>query len=116
MVTQRRLLRLLPCLEGDHLRASHYLLAPSAGYRRKHFTRPREPSTPLPCHILHCTCSRFAGSLHSVLCPVCSWTYAGRAGLELHFYGKHPGLSTRERSVLLRGVFYPIVSARNAFK
>lgn len=103
MVTQRRHLRLLPCQGCGHLRASHYLLAPSDGRLRRHFSRPRDRSTPMPCHVLSCGCGRFACESQCFLCPVCSREYATRASLEIHLYGQHPGLSARERSVLLQG-------------
>lgn len=103
MVTQRRHLRLLVCRDCDHLRASHYLLAPQEGRLRRHFSRPRDRSTPIPCHVMGCDCARFAGDSQMFLCPVCSREYATRASLEIHLYGQHPGLSSRERSVLLAG-------------
>ena len=103
MVTQRRHLRLLPCQGCGHLRASHYLLAPSDGRLRRHFSRPRDRSTPMPCHVLSCACGRFTGESQSFLCPVCSREYATRASLEIHLYGQHPGLTARERSMLLQG-------------
>ncbi|MCI4325286.1 MAG: hypothetical protein L3K00_05335 [Thermoplasmata archaeon] len=103
MVTQRRHLRLLPCRECGHLRASHYLLAPQEGRVRRHFARPRDRTTPMPCHVLTCNCARFGADSQVFLCPVCSREYATRASLEIHLYGQHPGLSSRERSVLLQG-------------
>ena len=103
MVTQRRHLRLLPCQSCSHLRASHYLLAPSDGRLRRHFSRPRDRSTPMPCHVLGCACGRFSCESQCFLCPVCSREYATRASLEIHLYGQHPGLSVRERSMLLQG-------------
>lgn len=103
MVTQRRHLRLLPCRGCGHLRASHYLLAPPIGRLRRHFSRPRDRSTPIPCHVLSCECARFSADAQSFLCPVCQREYATRASLEIHLYGQHPGLSSRERSVLLQG-------------
>lgn len=57
----------------------------------------------MPCHVLNCACSRFSGDAQSFLCPVCQREYATRASLEIHLYGQHPGLSARERSVLLQG-------------
>jgi hypothetical protein len=103
VVTQRRHLRLLPCRTCTHLRASHYLLAPPEGRLRRHFSRPRDRSTPMPCHVLSCQCARFLGDTQTFLCPVCQREYATRASLEIHLYGQHPGLSSRERSVLLQG-------------
>ena len=103
MVTQRRHLRLLACIECGHLRASHYLLAPQDGRVRRHFARPRDRVTPMPCHVLTCSCSRFDADSQVFLCPVCSREYATRASLEIHLYGQHPGLSSRERSMLLQG-------------
>jgi len=103
MVTQRRHLRLLPCTGCTHLRASHYLLAPQEGRTRRHFSRPRDRSTPMPCHVLGCQCARFMGDPSVFLCPVCSREYATRASLEIHLYGQHPGLTSRERSKLLQG-------------
>lgn len=103
MVTQRRHLRLLPCRDCTHLRASHYLLAPQDGRVRRHFARPRDRATPMPCHVLGCACARFDADSQVFLCPVCSREYATRASLEIHLYGQHPGLSARERSVLLSG-------------
>ena len=103
MVTQRRHLRLMQCRGCTHLRASHYLLAPQDGRLRRHFSRPRDRSTPMPCHVLNCTCARFTGDAQVFLCPVCEREYATRASLEIHLYGQHPGLGARERSVLLQG-------------
>ncbi|MCI4357939.1 MAG: hypothetical protein L3J95_01810 [Thermoplasmata archaeon] len=103
MATQRRHLRLLPCRECGHLRASHYLLAPQDGRMRRHFSRPRDRATPIPCHVMNCECARFLGDLQVFLCPVCAREYATRASLEIHLYGHHPGLSVRERSLLLHG-------------
>ncbi|HZY70818.1 MAG TPA: hypothetical protein VFF67_07580 [Thermoplasmata archaeon] len=103
MVTQRRHLRLLPCRDCAHLRASHYLLSPQEGRLRRHFSRPRDRSTPMPCHVVGCECSRFLGDSQAFLCPVCARQYATRASLEIHLYGQHPGLNARERSVLLQG-------------
>lgn len=103
MVTQRRHLRLLACRTCGHLRASHYLLAPPIGRLRRHFSRPRDRSTPIPCHVLSCECARFWADAQSFLCPVCQREYATRASLEIHLYGQHAGLSARERSVLLQG-------------
>jgi hypothetical protein len=103
VVTQRRHLRLMPCQGCDHLRASHYLLAPQDGRLRRHFSRPRDRSTPMPCHVMNCRCARFTGEAQVFLCPVCQREYATRASLEIHLYGQHPGLSARERSVLLQG-------------
>ncbi len=57
----------------------------------------------MPCHVLSCECARFIGDSQVFLCPVCSREYATRASLEIHLYGQHPGLSARERSVLLQG-------------
>jgi hypothetical protein len=103
MVTQRRHLRLLPCSACAHLRASHYLLAPQEGRLRRHFSRPRDRATPMPCHVMGCECSRFLGESQVFPCPVCQREYATRASLEIHLYGQHPGLGNRERSVLLQG-------------
>jgi len=103
VVTQRRHLRLLPCRDCEHLRASHYLLAPQDGRVRRHFSRPRDRTTPMPCHVLGCSCPRFQGAVQTFLCPVCARDYATRASLEIHLYGQHPGLTPRERSVLLQG-------------
>src|SRR4029077_4251161 len=114
MVTQRRHLRLLQCQGCTHLRASHYLLAPSDGRLRRHFSRPRDRTTPMPCHVLSCGCGRFSGESQSFLCPVCSKEYATRASLEIHLYGQHPGLSPRERSVLLSGAMQLIQSEPEA--
>lgn len=115
MVTQRRHLRLLPCRSCGHLRASHYLLAPQDGRLRRHFSRPRDRSTPMPCHVLSCACARFLGDAQIFLCPSCSREYATRASLEIHLYGQHPGLTNRERSVLLQGALMgPLASARAA--
>ncbi|MFI5417866.1 MAG: hypothetical protein ACHQ2Y_03075 [Candidatus Lutacidiplasmatales archaeon] len=102
-MTQRRHLRLLPCNLCGHLRASHYLLAPQDGRLRRHFSRPRDRTTPMPCHVLNCDCSKFTGDSQSFACPVCPRVYATRASLEIHLYGQHPALSARERSVLLQG-------------
>lgn len=102
MVTQRRQLRLLPCQTCGHLRASHYLLAPQEGRIRRHFTRPRDRATPMPCHVVNCVCARFVGEAPAFCCPVCTREYATRASLEIHLYGQHPGLTARERSVLLQ--------------
>ena len=57
----------------------------------------------MPCHVLSCECARFLGDTQTFLCPVCQREYATRASLEIHLYGQHPGLSSRERSVLLQG-------------
>ena len=57
----------------------------------------------MPCHVLSCGCARFAGDSQIFLCPACAREYATRASLEIHLYGQHPGLSSRERSVLLQG-------------
>jgi hypothetical protein len=57
----------------------------------------------MPCHVLSCDCARFTGEAQIFLCPVCQREYATRASLEIHLYGQHPGLSARERSVLLQG-------------
>lgn len=57
----------------------------------------------MPCHVMNCGCARFVGDSVSFLCPVCSREYATRASLEIHLYGQHPGLSSRERSKLLQG-------------
>jgi len=57
----------------------------------------------MPCHVLSCACARFLGDVQSFLCPVCRREYATRASLEIHLYGQHPGLSARERSLLLQG-------------
>jgi hypothetical protein len=57
----------------------------------------------MPCHVLSCNCGRFTGDSQSFLCPVCSREYATRASLEIHLYGQHPGLTARERSLLLQG-------------
>lgn len=107
MVTQRRLLRLLDCLGCHHLRASHYLVIPYGTGTRPHFSRPREQTTPMPCHVLRCECARFSADSTSISCPFCSRTYTGRSSLEIHFYGHHPGLSLRERSESLRSAIYP---------
>ncbi len=56
----------------------------------------------MPCHVLSCSCGRFAGESQSFLCPVCTREYATRASLEIHLYGQHPGLTARERSVHLQ--------------
>jgi hypothetical protein len=58
----------------------------------------------MPCHVLSCSCGRFTGESQSFLCPVsaCAREYATRASLEIHLYGQHPGLTARERSVLLQ--------------
>ncbi|MCI4336267.1 MAG: hypothetical protein L3K17_03600 [Thermoplasmata archaeon] len=64
----------------------------------------------MPCHVLSCECNRFLGDSQSFLCPVCSREYATRASLEIHLYGQHPGLSPRERSVLLQGALHPHAS------
>ena len=61
----------------------------------------------MPCHVLSCECGRFAGDGEIFLCPVCSREYATRASLEIHLYGQHPGLTPRERSVLLQGALHP---------
>ena len=61
----------------------------------------------MPCHVLSCECSRFMGEGEIFLCPVCSREYATRASLEIHLYGQHPGLTPRERSVLLQGALHP---------
>lgn len=57
----------------------------------------------MPCHVLGCSCARFGADSQAFLCPVCSREYATRASLEIHLYGQHPGLSSRERSLLLQG-------------
>ncbi len=57
----------------------------------------------MPCHVLSCACARFLGDAQIFLCPSCSREYATRASLEIHLYGQHPGLTNRERSVLLQG-------------
>lgn len=57
----------------------------------------------MPCHVLNCGCARFAGDAQVYLCPVCAREYATRASLEIHLYGHHAALSSRERSVLLQG-------------
>lgn len=57
----------------------------------------------MPCHVLGCDCARFVGDSAVFLCPVCSREYATRASLEIHLYGQHPGLTSRERSTLLQG-------------
>jgi hypothetical protein len=93
----------MPCQGCSHLRASHYLLAPQDGRLRRHFSRPRDRSTPMPCHVMNCPCARFTGEAQIFLCPVCAREYATRASLEIHLYGQHPGLSVRERSMLLQG-------------
>ena len=49
-----------------------------------------------------CTCPGFTGDPQRFLCPVCPRVYSGRSSLEIHFYGRHPGLSVRERSALLQ--------------
>lgn len=56
----------------------------------------------MPCHVLSCSCGRFAGESQRFLCPVCSREYATRASLEIHLYGQHAGLTARERSVHLQ--------------
>ena len=61
----------------------------------------------MPCHVLSCECMRFLGDAEIFLCPVCSREYATRASLEIHLYGQHPGLTPRERSVLLQGALHP---------
>ncbi len=61
----------------------------------------------MPCHVLSCECARFLGDAESFLCPVCNREYATRASLEIHLYGQHPGLTARERSVLLQGALHP---------
>lgn len=48
----------------------------------------------------------------AVLCPVCSREYATRTSLEIHLYGRHPGLSARERSALLQGA----INGRDAWE
>ena len=106
MVTQRRHLRLLPCTGCGHLRASHYLLAPQEGRNRRHFSRPRDRVTPMPCHVMACDCAKFVAAASQFVCPVCSREYATRASLEIHLYGQHPGLSARERSKLLQGALH----------
>src|ERR1700686_1788193 len=116
MVSHRRLLRLIPFPGVVPLRGSHYRLSPSDGMRQPRFSRPRERATPMPCHIVNCACGRFTRESQRILCPVCSREYAGRGNLEMHFYGKHPGLSVRDRSVLLRGVVYPLVGTNNSWK
>ena len=60
----------------------------------------------MPCHVLSCECARFTGDTQTFLCPVCQREYATRASLEIHLYGQHPGLSARERSVLLQGALH----------
>jgi hypothetical protein len=70
---------------------------------RRHFSRPRDRTTPMPCHVINCECSRFFGDSQAFLCPVCARQYATRASLEIHLYGQHPALNARERSVLLQG-------------
>ncbi len=70
---------------------------------RRHFSRPRDRATPIPCHVMSCECARFLGDLQVFLCPVCAREYATRASLEIHLYGHHPGLTSRERSLLLHG-------------
>ena len=57
----------------------------------------------MPCHVLGCECARFDAVSQAFMCPVCSREYATRASLEIHLYGQHPGLSSRERSMLLQG-------------
>ena len=57
----------------------------------------------MPCHVLSCPCSRFLGDAQAFFCPACTREYATRASLEIHLYGQHPGLTSRERSVLLQG-------------
>jgi hypothetical protein len=108
MLAQRRVLRLRPCLGCDHFRASHYLLSISDRHHRRLVSRPRDRTTPMPCHVVKCDCSRFTADSQDVLCPVCSRAYAGRSSLEIHLYNQHPGLSTRERSLLLGGAIYPL--------
>ncbi|MCI4351001.1 MAG: hypothetical protein L3K15_05760 [Thermoplasmata archaeon] len=70
----------------------------------------------MPCHVFHCTCGRFTADSTPMLCPVCSRGYAGRASLEIHVYAQHPGLTTRERSVLIRGAVYPLGGTSNAWE
>jgi hypothetical protein len=53
--------------------------------------------------VMRCECPRFEGDASVFLCPVCSREYATRASLEIHLYGRHPGLTARERSALLQG-------------
>ena len=60
----------------------------------------------MPCHVLSCECTRFLGDSQSFVCPVCARDYATRASLEIHLYGQHPGLTPRERSVLLQGALH----------
>ena len=60
----------------------------------------------MPCHVMSCSCCRFAADAAQFLCPVCSREYATRASLEIHLYGQHPGLSARERSKLLQGALH----------
>ena len=57
----------------------------------------------MPCHVQNCECSKFLGETQTILCPVCAREYATRASLEIHLYGHHPGLTSRERSLLLHG-------------
>ncbi|MCI4349510.1 MAG: hypothetical protein L3J93_04770 [Thermoplasmata archaeon] len=57
----------------------------------------------MPCHVTSCACPKFYGDSQSILCPVCAREYATRASLEIHLYGHHPGLTARERSLLLHG-------------
>ncbi|MCI4322720.1 MAG: hypothetical protein L3K03_01635 [Thermoplasmata archaeon] len=102
MVTQRRYLRLLSCTTCDHLRGSHYIFAVPDGRIRRHFTRPRDRTTPMPCHVVGCECRQFLSDVAMVPCPLCSRKYATRASLEIHLYGQHPGLTLRERSSLLQ--------------
>ena len=66
----------------------------------------------MPCHVLNCGCARFAGDSQVYLCPVCAREYATRASLEIHLYGHHPALSSRERSVLLQGALNGRTPAR----
>ena len=65
----------------------------------------------MPCHVLGCECARFTGDSQQFLCPACSREYATRASLEIHLYGQHASLSSRERSVLLQGALTGRTSA-----
>jgi uncharacterized C2H2 Zn-finger protein len=111
MVTQRRHLRLLSCEKCQHLRASHYRVAFKEGQLRFHFNRPRDRQTPIPCHVLNCTCARFVGKPSVFRCPICAQVYAARTSLEIHIYGQHAQLSDRQRSVMLQTALRSQVSS-----
>jgi hypothetical protein len=95
------------CRNCPHLVGSHYPSGTTAGRAAKLLGRKASRSGPTPCHVLLCTCSEFSGERRSFLCPLCSRAYAGRTSLEIHFYGHHPGLATRERSLLLQAAVHP---------